>query len=129
MAGATGGLTSRWRGSQDPGSDRHRCQPLGWASIFARELLITVGYHARGGVDGVLSHTYLPGLRLRVAGELISKSHGRAWAAEVPLLGIVGNDLHEQKLVRNQRCAKDGSDGTRTRDPESRFVRLSLMYR
>jgi D-aminopeptidase len=62
------------------------------------DAMFQVGYHARGGVDGFLSHTYLPGLRLRVAGELISESHGRAWAAEVPLLGIVGNDLHEQTL-------------------------------
>ena len=57
-----------------------------------------VGYHARGGVDGFLSHTYMPGLRLGVGGELISESHARAWAAEVPLLGIVGNDLHQQTL-------------------------------
>jgi hypothetical protein len=57
-----------------------------------------VGYHARGGTDGFLSHTYVPGLRLRVAGELISESHGRAWAAGVPLLGIVGNDVHERTL-------------------------------
>ncbi len=62
------------------------------------DALFQVGYHARGGVDGFLSHTYLPGLRLRVGGELISESHGRAWAAEVPLLGIVGNDLHQQTL-------------------------------
>ena len=62
------------------------------------EAMFQVGYHARGGVDGFLSHTYVPGLRLRVDGELISESHGRAWAAEVPLLGIVGNDLHQQTL-------------------------------
>ena len=57
-----------------------------------------LGYHARGGVDGFLSHTYLPGLRLRVDGELISESHGRAWASAVPLLGITGNDLHRETL-------------------------------
>jgi D-amino peptidase len=62
------------------------------------DTMFQVGYHARGGVDGFLSHTYVPGLRLRVGGELISESHGRAWAAEVPLLGIVGNDLHQQTL-------------------------------
>jgi D-amino peptidase len=60
--------------------------------------MFQVGYHARGGVDGFLSHTYVPGLRLRVGGEPISESHVRAWAAEVPLLGIVGNDLHQQTL-------------------------------
>ena len=62
------------------------------------DAMFQVGYHARGGVDGFLSHTYLPGLRLRVGAELISESHGRAWAAEVPVLGIVGNDLHQQTL-------------------------------
>jgi D-aminopeptidase len=65
--------------------------------------MFQVGYHARGGVEGFLSHTYLPGLRLRVDGELISESHGRAWAAEVPVLGIVGNDLHEQTLGSLER--------------------------
>ena len=60
--------------------------------------MLQVGYHARGGVEGFLSHTYMPGLRLRASGELISESHCRAWAAEVPLLGIVGNDLHEATL-------------------------------
>jgi D-amino peptidase len=67
------------------------------------DAMFQVGYHARGGVDGFLSHTYLPGLRLRVSGELISESHGRAWAAELPLLGIVGNDLHQQTLGSLER--------------------------
>ena len=53
-----------------------------------------VGYHPRGGIDGFLSHTLVPGLRFRVDGELISESHCRAWASGVPLLGITGNDLH-----------------------------------
>jgi D-amino peptidase len=57
-----------------------------------------VGYHPRGGVDGFLSHTVVPGLRFRADGELISESHCRAWASAVPLLGITGNDLHEQTL-------------------------------
>ncbi|MDX6479561.1 MAG: D-amino peptidase [Gaiellaceae bacterium] len=59
---------------------------------------LQVGYHARGGVEGFISHTYVPGLRLRVDGELVSESHGRAWASGVPLLGIVGNDLHRETL-------------------------------
>jgi D-aminopeptidase len=62
------------------------------------DALIQVGYHARAGVPGFVSHTYVPGLRLRVDGELIGESHGRAWAADVPLLGIVGNDAHERTL-------------------------------
>lgn len=62
------------------------------------DAMLQVGYHARGGVDGFLSHTYLPGLRLRVDGELISESHGRAWASGLPLLGITGNDLHLDTL-------------------------------
>ncbi len=67
------------------------------------DAMFQVGYHARGGVAGFLSHTYVPGLRLRVDGELISESHVRAWAAEVPLLGIVGNDLHQQTLGSLER--------------------------
>jgi D-aminopeptidase len=62
------------------------------------DAMFQVGYHARGGVNGFLSHTYIMGLRFRVGGELISESHARAWAAEVPLLGIVGNDMHRQTL-------------------------------
>ena len=57
-----------------------------------------VGYHPRGGVEGFLSHTYILGLRLRLDGELISESHGRAWASGIPLLGITGNDLHQQTI-------------------------------
>src|SRR5678816_2116837 len=49
------------------------------------DAMFQVGYHARGGVDGFLSHTYMAGLRLRADGELISESHARAWAASVPL--------------------------------------------
>jgi D-aminopeptidase len=79
---------------------RARLEP--WNVYDLREhgvdAMFQVGYHARGGVDGFLSHTYVPGLRLRVGDELISESHGRAWASEVPLLGIVGNDLHQQTL-------------------------------
>jgi D-aminopeptidase len=62
------------------------------------DAMFQVGYHARAGIDGFLSHTYMPGLCLRVGDELVSESHVRAWAAEVPLLGIVGNDLHQQTL-------------------------------
>lgn len=62
------------------------------------DAMLQVGYHARGGVDGFLSHTYVPGLRLRCGDELISESHGRAWAAHTRLIGIIGNDLHERTL-------------------------------
>jgi len=62
------------------------------------DAMFQVGYHARGGVDGFLSHTYVPGLRLRVDDELISESHWRAWALGAPLLGIVGNDRHLETL-------------------------------
>jgi hypothetical protein len=37
-------------------------------------------------------------LVLHVDGEPISESHGRAWAAGVPLLGICGNDVHGRTL-------------------------------
>ena len=62
------------------------------------DAMFHVGYHARGGVEGFLSHTYVPGLRLRLGDELISEGHCRAWALDAPLLGIVGNDRHEETL-------------------------------
>lgn len=62
------------------------------------DAMFQVGYHARGGLEAYISHTYVPGLRLRVGDELISESHGRIWAARVPLLGIVGNDVHQRTL-------------------------------
>lgn len=64
------------------------------------DAMLQVGYHARAGVPAFISHTYVPTLRLRVNGELISESHGRAWASQVPLLGIIGNDAHRQTLGR-----------------------------
>lgn len=62
------------------------------------DAMFQVGYHARGGVDGFLSHTYGLDLRLRYGDELISESHGRAWAAQTRLIGITGNDRHEETL-------------------------------
>jgi D-aminopeptidase len=62
------------------------------------DAMFQLGYHARGGVDGFLSHTYAFDLRLRCGDELISESHGRAWAAQTRLIGITGNDLHKQTL-------------------------------
>ena len=62
------------------------------------DAMFQVGYHARGGVDGFLSHTWGLDRRLRWGDELISESHGRAWAAQTRLIGITGNDLHEQTL-------------------------------
>jgi D-aminopeptidase len=62
------------------------------------DAMFQVGYHARGGVDGFLSHTWGLDLRLRYGDELISESHGRAWAAQTRLIGITGNDRHEQTL-------------------------------
>jgi hypothetical protein len=59
------------------------------------------------GVDATLQHGYdsrggreelMPGLRSRVSSELTSESHGRAWAARVPLIGIVDNDSDRQTL-------------------------------
>jgi len=62
------------------------------------DAMLQVGYHARAEIDAFISHTYVPDLRLRVDGEPISESHGRAWAARVPLLGIAGNDRHAETL-------------------------------
>ena len=67
--------------------------------------MFQVGYHARGGVDGFLSHAQVPGLRFRVGGELISESHARAWASEVPLLGIVGTTADGRRRGRLHRDA------------------------
>lgn len=63
------------------------------------DAMLQVGYHARAGVPAFVSHTYNPELRLRVNGELISESHGRAWAAGVPVLGITGNSAHAQGVA------------------------------
>jgi D-aminopeptidase len=62
------------------------------------DAMLQVGYHARGGVDGFLSHTWGLDLRLRYGNELISESHGRSWAAQTRLIGITGHDRHEQTL-------------------------------
>ena len=67
-------------------------------AVESVDALLQVGYHARAGVAAFVSHTYVPWLRLRVDGELISESHGRAWAAAVPLLGITGNEAHLRTL-------------------------------
>ncbi len=58
------------------------------------DAMLQVGYHARAGVECFVPHTYVPELRLRVDGEPISETHGRAWAADVPLLGITGHAAH-----------------------------------
>lgn len=62
------------------------------------DALLQVGYHSRAGLDAFVPHTYVPELVLHVDGEPISESHGRAWAAGVPLLGICGNDVHGRTL-------------------------------
>lgn len=60
--------------------------------------MLQVGYHPRAGVDGFVPHTYVPGLRVVVDGEPVGESHGRVWAAGVPLLGIVGNSALQSTL-------------------------------
>jgi D-amino peptidase len=106
-AGATEVVVLDNHGSGNPENVSPECLPAGarletW-NVFdlpahAVDAILQVGYHARGGVDGFISHSYVPGLRLRVDGELISESHGRAWAAGVPVIGIVGNDSHRERL-------------------------------
>jgi D-aminopeptidase len=54
--------------------------------------LLLVGYHPPAGIDGFVPHTYVPGVRLSVDGVEIGEAHGRAWAADVPLLGITGHE-------------------------------------
>jgi D-aminopeptidase len=94
---ASGNTFNIWPGSLPDGArlEQWNVFELGDRGVDA---FFQVGYHARGGVDGFLSHTYVPGLRLRLGEELLSESHGRAWAARLPLLGIVGNETHAQTL-------------------------------
>jgi D-aminopeptidase len=54
--------------------------------------LLLVGYHPPAGIDGFVPHTYVPNVRLSVDGVEIGEAHGRAWAADVPLLGITGHE-------------------------------------
>jgi D-aminopeptidase len=65
-----------------------------WNKLEMRDhvdAMFQVGAHARGGSPSFLSHTILPGLRLRLDGELLSESHWWAWTGNVPVLGIVGS--------------------------------------
>lgn len=51
-----------------------------------------VGYHARcGTMDGFVSHTFVPDLRMKVEGRLITENHHNAWTYAVPLLGVTGD--------------------------------------
>ena len=54
--------------------------------------LLLVGYHPPAGVDGFVPHTYVPNVHLLVDDVEIGEAHGRAWAADVPLLGITGHE-------------------------------------
>jgi D-aminopeptidase len=66
----------------------------GWHKREIRDradAMFQVGAHARGGSPSFLSHTIVPGMRLRLAGELLSESHWWAWTGDVPVLGIVGS--------------------------------------
>ena len=56
-----------------------------------------VGYHPRGGVEGLLSHVH-SGAAAEDGWGADLESHGRAWASGVPLLGITGNDLHQDTI-------------------------------
>lgn len=56
------------------------------------DALLLVGYHPPAGIDGFVPHTYVPGVRLSVDGVEIGEAHGRVWAADVPLLGIIGHE-------------------------------------
>jgi D-aminopeptidase len=73
-----------------------------WNMFDVRErgidALLQVGYHSRAELDAFFPHSYSPELVLHVDGEPIGESHGRAWAADVPLLGICGNEVHARTL-------------------------------
>ena len=98
------------------------------------DAMFQVGYHARGGLDGFLSHTYVPGLRLRAGGELISESHARVWAAEVPRSGLSATICTSRRwgrsMGRRTSLSRIPSDVTRCarcsqipRTGSTRFVR------
>lgn len=56
------------------------------------DALLLVGYHPPARVAGFVPHTYVPNVRLFVDGVEIGEAHGRAWATDVPLLGITGHE-------------------------------------
>ncbi|MBI2781461.1 MAG: M55 family metallopeptidase [Chloroflexi bacterium] len=56
------------------------------------DAVLQVGCHARGGSPSFASHTILPGLRLRLNGELFNESQWWALTGTVPVLGIVGSE-------------------------------------
>ena len=94
-------------GSGNPLNVRAESLPEGarletWHPFDLRErgvdAMLQVGYHSRAELDAFFPHTYAPELVLHVDDEPISESHGRAWAADVPLLGICGNDVHGRTL-------------------------------
>lgn len=67
----------------------------GWDERHLRDhvdAMFQVGCHARGGSPSFSSHTILPGLRLRLNGELLSESHWWALTGASPVLGIVGSE-------------------------------------
>jgi D-aminopeptidase len=93
--------------SGNPVNVREESLPAGarletWHAFDLRErgvdALMQVGNHSRAGLDAFVPHTYIPELVLYVDDEPISESHGRAWAADVPLLGVCGNDVHGRTL-------------------------------
>ena len=55
------------------------------------DAMFQVGVHAPGGDPSFMSHTTLPGLRLRIGSEILSESHIWAWSSGLPLLGMVGS--------------------------------------
>ena len=83
---------------------------LGWPNVLWDELLervvpadddawgegfdamFQIGFHARAGtVDGFVSHTMVPGLRVAVDGAPVTECHIWAWLAGLPVLGIAGD--------------------------------------
>jgi D-aminopeptidase len=93
--------------SGNPVNARPESLPAGarletWNMFDVRErgidALLQVGYHSRAELDAFFPHSYSPELVLHVDGEPIGESHGRAWAADVPLLGICGNEVHAHTL-------------------------------
>jgi D-amino peptidase len=101
------------------------------------DAMFQVGCHACGGSPSFVSHTILPGLRLRHRGELISESHEWAWTSEVPVIGMVGSSAlgsERGSLSSVPYLAVQESDDRRSArpvypDPEVTAVEIAAFAR
>jgi D-amino peptidase len=67
-----------------------------WSEGF--DAMFQVGFHARGGSRGFVSHTMVPGLGVAVDSVPATESHIWAWLMGVPLIGVVGDSVLGEQL-------------------------------